>query len=177
MRYSFFNVASTLAHVAWFSLTMYLLLSRNQHIDHRRRLGDSWYTYDRANNTVQIHAHVLGFDHHHEAPTPPLLRPHEDPETKFLESMHNEDFSLEARSPEARQRIANSLTYDQKQRVNWIINWRLKRAGIHTTWKHPKAVLDVDTITANHLHIKEDTHVNGFLTASAIDVVTIEPDH
>jgi len=165
MKYTFFQVSSTLAHVAWFSLSMYLLLTRNEHIDHRRRLSGSWYIYNATDNSVSIHADSMHFDN-----TGPTIAPLKASfEKTKLHGMHKHfDFTLKALSPERHNQIEHSLTSDQLMRVFWLMNWQFGRMGIETTWESPVAKLDVQSV-----NVKGNSHVHGILSASAIDVVTI----
>jgi len=79
------------------------------------------------------------------------------------------DFSLKALSPERHNKIRQSLTSDQLWRVFWLMNWQFDRMGIETKWESPIAKLDVQSV-----NVKGNSHVHGILSASAIDVVTIE---
>ena len=172
MKYTFFQVSSTLAHVVWFTLIMYLLLTRSDHIDHRRRLSGSWYTYNETDKSVIIHADTMHFDDailtSSGGPAiSPLRQSHE--KTK-LHGMHKHlDFSLKALSPERHNEIEHSLTSDQLMRVFWLMNWQFDRMGIETNWESPIAKLDVQSV-----NVKGNSHVHGILSASAIDVITIE---
>jgi hypothetical protein len=170
MKYTFFQVSNALAHLTWFTLIMFLFLSRNEHIDHRRRLGESWFTYNATDNSVSIHADTMHFDDTSLSSGPvtsPLRQSHEKAK---LHGMHKHfDFRLKALSPERHNEIEHSLTPDQLMRVFWLMNWQFGRMGIETTWESPIAKLDVQSV-----NVKGNSHVHGILSASAIDVVTIE---
>jgi len=168
MKYSCFEISSTLTHFVCLTLSIYLLLTRQEHVDRNRRLGDSWYTYNTTDNSVIIHADTIHFDHTSTGPAISPLR-HSFEKTKLL-SMHKHlDFSLKALSPERHNEIEHSLTSDQLMRVFWLMNWQFDRMGIETNWESPIAKLDVQSV-----NVKGNSHVHGILSASAIDVITIE---
>jgi len=167
MKYSFFQVSSTLAHIAWFTLTMWLSLSRNEHLAQKRRLSDSWYTYNATDNSVIIHADTMHFANSDGSAISPLHRSFEQAK---LHKMHKHfDFKLKTLSPERHNEIEHALTSDQLMRVFWLMNWQFGRMGIETTWESPIAKLDVQSV-----NVKGYCNVHGILSASAIDVVTIE---
>ena len=151
---------------------MYLLLTRNQHIDKRRHLSESWYTYNAADNSVLIHADTMHFDDTSltTANGPAISPLRHSLEKAKLHGMHKHfDFSLKSMSPERHNEIEHSLTPDQLMRVFWLMNWQFGRMGIESTWDSPVAKLDVESV-----NVKGNSHVHGVLSASAIDVVTIE---
>jgi len=174
MKYSCFQISSTLTHIVCLALSMYLLLTRKEQGDRQRRLGESWYTYNTTDNSVIIHADTMHFDQTSTGPTISPLRhsveKRPDLEKTTLLSMHKHlDFSLKALSPERHNKIRQSLTSDQLWRVFWLMNWQFDRMGIETKWESPIAKLDVQSV-----NVKGNSHVHGILSASAIDVVTIE---
>ena len=182
MIWRFWSIVSGLAHISWFVLTMYLFLSRDGHVDRRRRLQDSWYTYDRNVDKVYIHKPLEFSDGGGQitsgltkptgptGPTGPvgpvLQHPHElDDAHSFLKH----DKLLKSSNA---NEILNSMSNDQLLRVNWLINWKLNKAGIVVT--NDLTTLNVDNIIANNARFMNNALVHNRLITKELDVSEIE---
>ena len=174
MIWRFWNIASGVAHISWFVLTLYLLLSRDGHVDRRRRLHDSWYTYDKNLDKVYIHKPLEFPDGNGQISSGPALmqhsrRPHE---LDDLHSFLKHDKLLKSSNV---NEILNSLTTDQLLRVNWLINWKFNQVGIEVV--DDLTSLNVHSIITSDARIKNNVLVHNRLITKELDVSEIEPYH
>jgi hypothetical protein len=176
MIWRFWSIVSGLAHISWFVLTMYLFLSRDGHVDRRRRLQDSWYTYDRNVDKVYIHKPLEftngGGQITSNSTGPTLQHPHKYNELDSVHSFLKHDKLLKSSNA---NEILNSMSNDQLLRVNWLINWKLNKAGIDVT--NDLTTLNVDNIIANNARFMNNALIHNRLITKELDVSEIEPYH